>query len=102
MRADPVSPRRHSFGGTLIDIAIAVAGLVVPPLPLVRRGAWALALVTTVLWLAALYVFFVHFAGPGVLAHLGLWFLAVVGMCAPRRVSRLEALMRRVFPRSSR
>jgi len=92
----PSSPYRLSRGATLsLTLMAAVAGLILPPLPLVRRSAWGVALVVTVLWLGALYVFFAHFAGPGFLAHLGLWFLALVGLCAPRRLARLEAQVRR-------
>lgn len=91
-----MSSRDHSRGSSLaLSIAAAIGGLAVPPLPLVRRHAWTLALGATILWLVALYVFFVHFAGPGALAHLGLWFLAVLGMCTPRCLARFEAWVRR-------
>jgi hypothetical protein len=84
----------------MLDIGAAALGLMVPPLPLVRRGAWSLALAAALLWIGALYVFFTHYAGPGFLAHLGLWVLAVVGMCAPHRLAHLEARVRRAWRRA--
>lgn len=95
MKADPTSAHRFSRGVAFaFSIAAVVAGLVVPALPLVRRGAFGLALAVTILWLAALYIFFAHFAGPGFIAHLGLWFLATIGLCMPRRLARCEAKVR--------
>jgi len=91
------SAYRVARGAALaFSIAAATGGLVLPPLPLVRRGAWALALTMTVLWFCALYVFFAHYAGPGFLGHIALWLLALVGMCAPRRLAALETRIRRL------
>ena len=98
MKVERARPDRRSCGMALaFSISAVVAGLVVPPLPLVRRSAWALALAVTALWFAALYVFFARYAGPGFLAHLSLWFLAVIGMCMPDRLARLELAIRRIY-----
>lgn len=87
--------RRHSAAiAFVLGAAAAAVGIVVPPAPLAYRRAWGLALVASLLWFVALYVFFKHFAGPGFLAHLGLAFLAIVGLMAPRRLARIEAGLR--------
>jgi hypothetical protein len=97
MKSDSEFPRRHSSGAALVlTAAAAIAGIVIPPLLLVRRRAWGLALVLGILWLGALYVFFAHYAGPGFLAHVALWCLALAGLCAPRALARLEAKVRRL------
>ena len=100
MKPGPGSPRRSSPGAALaLTVTAAIAGIVLPPLPLIRRGAWGLALGLSVLWLGALYVFFARFAGPGFLAHVALWCLALAGLCAPRALARLEAKARRLAGR---
>lgn len=73
-----------------LSVAAATLGLVVPVLPLLRRQAWWASGVLGIVWLGALYVFFEHFAGPGFLAHLSLWAVAVAGMAMPQRLQRLE------------
>lgn len=98
MTTAPSAQRRLLPGaGFALSVVATLAGLVLPPLPLLRRGAWCLGLVVAVLWLVALYIFFARFAGPGFLAHIGLWFVAFVGMCVPRRLARMEARVREIF-----
>jgi len=88
-------PRRLRRGVSFALGALsAIAGIVVPPVPLIYRGAWGLATVASFLWFGALDVFFEYFAGPGFLAHLALSFLAFVGLLAPRRLARLEIRLR--------
>jgi len=95
MTAPARTPRRRSAVTALVlGAAAAAVGIVVPPAPLAYRRAWGLALVASLLWFGALYVFFEHFAGPGFLAHLGLAFLAIVGLMAPRRLASLEMRLR--------
>jgi hypothetical protein len=97
MKSAVSSPRGLSSAAAItLGIAAALVGIAIPPAPLFYRGAWGLALVASLLWVGALYVFFVYFAGPGLLAHLALWLLALVGLVAPRRLARLEAQLRRL------
>ena len=91
----PPRPRRRGVSFALATLS-AIAGIAVPPIPLIYRGAWSLAIVASLLWLGALYVFFEYFAGPGFLAHLALSFLAFIGLLSPRRLSRLETRLRRL------
>jgi hypothetical protein len=88
------SRRRSAAIAFVLGAAVAAVGIVLPPAPLAYRRAWGLALVASLLWFVALYVFFEHFAGPGFVAHLGLAFLAIVGLMAPRHLARLETGLR--------
>jgi len=94
MRGQAAPARRLSAGVAAVLAAAAVAGIVVPPVPLAYRGAWSVVFLVSSLWLGALYVFFEHFAGPGLLAHLALSFVAVIGLLMPRRLALLETRLR--------
>jgi len=85
-----LSARLSRWQDPALSVAAAIFGLVVPLLPLARRRAWWLAGIAALIWLAALYVFFAHFAGPGFLAHMALWFAAVLGMAQPLRLKKLD------------
>lgn len=78
-----------------LSFAALALGLVVPPLPLIRRRAYHSAGILALLWAGVLVVFFFIFYGPAALAHLGLWLLASIGMLRPHRLARIEASLAR-------
>ncbi len=89
-RSRDLTTRLSRWQDPALSVAAAILGLAVPLLPLARRRAWWLAGIAALIWLAALYVFFAHFAGPGFLAHMALWFAAVLGMAQPLRLEKLD------------
>jgi len=91
MRALLEKIKKKPAGALALSVAAILLGLIIPPLPLLRRGATRATLLATAAWLILFIVFFFVAFGPALLGHLGLWFATSLAMLFPKRLQQLEA-----------